>query len=294
MIKSVKRFFRYFSIISGQIFGSPVYWVMCGLFVIVGICGATVNYDMKDYTVLEVLLDNNLYSEVCKSGSACADRLFRNYSASEWFSVILPVLCAFPFYRVYITQTVSVRYQYWSRLSVGEYTSAQFFSGFVSGFSVALGGILIYGGLMFALFPAAPALDEDMMIYIGLSNEEFIKKILNCCLAGGVFPIVSIVLRHFVRDDFLAMTIPMMIQYLSYKVDGLIAFAMFDPITYEIDKTLGTISALMPSNCLSQWSVWEYQLGISLPIGLFVFAAVLIALYLVLTLIMRRSIRRGS
>lgn len=294
MLARIKRVFRYFGIISGQIFSSPVYWTMCILFVLLGVCGADVRYGMEKYTLIEVLFDNNMYTARYDDIAFCANTLFQNYDSFEWFSVILPVITAFPFYKVYITQTTAVRYQYWSRLSVAEYTFTQFLGGFVSGFSVALCGLIFYGGLVFLLFPDMSAYEEEVMAYIVLPSEKIIGKMLNCCLASGVFPILSIVLHRFVRDDFLAMTIPMMFQYLSIKIDGLIAFAMYDPITFEPDTALGVLSALMPSNCLNHWSVWESLLATVVPIGLIVLAAVLLVLYLALVFIIRHSIRSGS
>lgn len=193
--------------------------------------------------------------------------LMQGFDASPWFAVTLPVLAAIPTVRTWQQFTGTLRRSLLCRTDRKCYRRALFCWLYLCGCMTVFCGLTVYFLLLHSYFPLA-----------GMQRTELapiVHRLVNTVLIGGVFPVIAALLLTLLHDTFLAVTLPMMLQYLSMK-----CCILYDEWVYDLSanrwesKPLLFLRMLFPSNCC----MWE---GSGLPFALFfvVHAGVLSVLY---------------
>jgi hypothetical protein len=162
-----------------------------------------------------------------------------NFSESVWFPIVLPILATFPALSIFIEEWLDGKYymtsyRYGNRFKYSLIKSIA--SNILSTLAVIL-GVFLYFGIVSIVFPSfkeySTVLENDTFYYkieyynyIGDQTRPLgriltlLVKVLSCSLVGTIFPIVSIVLYILLKDRFLALSIPMIANYVSYKVSS--------------------------------------------------------------------------
>ena len=168
--------------------------------------------------------------------------LIQGFDASPWFAVTLPVLSAMPTLRTWQQVTGIFRRSVLCRIGRKSYRCGLFAWLYFSGCLTVLFGLLLYFLLLNRYFPLN-----------GLQSTEITSilcKCVNTVLAGGVFPVIAALLSMLLHDPFLAVTLPMMLQYLSMKCCILYDEWLFDLSAQRWEsKFLLLLHILFPSNC---------------------------------------------
>ncbi len=63
--------------------------------------------------------------------------------------------------------------------------------------------------------------DSQYELMYGAASDrlfDLLKKLFNHAFVGGIIPVFAVTLYRFIRSDFLAATIPMMLMYISVKI----------------------------------------------------------------------------
>lgn len=204
-------------------FTSPLTYAAAILFAVLCGFGVTVQINKETYSFFEIVFNSELLSKA-KSLSECSSYLMAyHFSQSTWYAIGLAVLTAIPALYTYIKSLEKIHSFALIRSNYRAYSAGIVFSSFFSGMIITLAGILMYTAAAYLLFPSFESFsDIDLQLIYGetVSDRLFslIKKVFNHALVGGFIPVFAITLYRFIRSDFLAATIPMMLMYISVKV----------------------------------------------------------------------------
>lgn len=260
----MKKYLRYNRVLLYEYFTNPAIYSTVVLFALLCVLGCTVNYGENSHNLFEMIADHELYIKACKSFQYSSYALASQYDASPWFEVIVPVITAFPAIIVYENNMGRSGDHALVRISRSSYSGGLFTTAFLSGFLTAGFGILLHAALTWAFFPPLSAFPEHAEAIKAIYGStalarlgNLLKKALNCCIVCGVFPIIAIILYRLFRDKFLALTLPMMIQYISFKFGIMFSTWIYSDTVRSSNRWLLLISGLLPSNCMRHYSLWE-------------------------------------
>lgn len=290
---------RYFKVLLKEYFTSPAIYAAAGLFALLCIFGRSLPLGDTFYSVMEVLSDAKLYNKACEEFLNSSYFLAKGFRG-DWFEVAAPVITAFPALAVFAQNYDSVKRSVLIRMNRNTYCGGLFASAYFSGVIISLVGILIYILFIVLNFPPLSAFPNDMELISSVYGETafqrlipLLKTVLVTCLVSGIFPTITIVLYQLVRDNFLSITIPMMIMYVSMK--GSIAYGKWlwldDNSTKWIFKF---IYILFPSNCMQQDDFWDNSLGLSFVFFFIMTGIWLAVLYIIFAKVTKHSVGEGT
>ena len=282
---------------------APGIYIAVVLFILLCLFGCLIPVGTREFSVLEILTNRSLYEQACGDLNCNSYVLTYGYDISPWFSVLAPIITGFPAFLIYKQNAEGVRPSILNRMNLRTYTGSLFCTAFLSGCFIALFGIILYGGLIRMTFPPITACpDEFVAMYGSTTWERFLpllKKCVNCCIACGFFPVLTILLYQVIHDKFLAITLPMVLQYISFK--GEIAYSTWYRSLWVESLENGTessfpsgpldlISLLFPSRFMDYHTVLGNS--VKLPFACFFVVAglVFIILYYIFKTVIRFSI----
>ena len=192
--------------------------------------------------------------------------LFLSLPVQMWFIILLPLVAGIPFVYDFYEEWFSGSY-YCVLYREGRrgYAAAKAITAALSaGGAIAL-GLLLYAAVLAAGF----GFDEKQPIVQGMAELKTMAALgLNITAVSMVFALVSLWLVIVLRQKFLALTVPMMLQYLSYRLTDLYTGLQLQQ--YRIDgdeqglyQSLA-ITYLLPSNQFSLYSVFQKYTGMPL------------------------------
>lgn len=277
---------------------SPLFWLSVGIFVILCLSGTAVTIGNQDYSMMEVMMDRELYSLCASSPVSCDFIVAYGFDASQWFVVILPVLSVLPVLYVYDMFSTKLKKNILIRTSLRSYSAGCFLSAFITGMLVAFLGIALYVTIAYIYLPDfSDVADEYMMEVFGktglLRFATIMKKASNSIVISGIFAVFGLLIYHLVHDKFLTVTLPMMLLYLSEKGYILYTRWLYSNMNFESmqGKKADYFGLLFPSNCTSQFFMWENETGTSYGwffVGLF---CVMLIAYYIYTRILKHIIK---
>jgi hypothetical protein len=203
-----------------------------------------------------------------------AEYVLLNLADQQWFPVILPVIAGLPaVYAFYDEWFGGYYYLSISRQSRKSYWVAKGISAGLSGGLAVLGGICLYGLLLTLRLPSIRAVSDSgqyLELYggYGAMCGMIRSMIWNTVAVSMLFSLVSLILVVLLREKFLPLTIPMMLQYLFNRLTDLYNGIQWQK--YLLDGDLGRFTkdtALcnwFPSNQLTMYSVFPKQTGLPL------------------------------
>lgn len=295
----MKKDMKYLGVLLTEYFTYPAIYLSAVLFFLLCVLGPVANINDSSYSVLELITNSEYMSLAAEKSDCNSYSIMMNFNSSPWFSLGASVIAAIPALAVIIQNSENTRRQILVRINKRAYSSGLFLSAFLTGVIVSLVGILLYAIIAYSAFPSISSFREDAefinLIY-GNSSARFlmlIKKIVNCCIVCGIFPPVTLIIYQLLHDRFLAMTVPMMIQYVSLKANIMYgSWRYSDPSLFENDR-LNFLDILFPSSCMIHYYYWERTLNLPFACFFIMSGVIIIALYLIFDRLNRRSIGEG-
>lgn len=292
----MKKFAKYLGVLLREYFTHPAIYAAVLLFAMLCALGPVVNINDSDYSVLELLLKRD---EMRDNWQCASYILTLNFNSSPWFTLGAAVISALPALVIFAQNSGLARRQILVRVSKRSYSVGLFASAFLTGAFIALAGIAIYAVIVGAAFPKIAGFADEAefveLIY-GRTSTRIItlaKKLANCAVVCGIFPPVTLIIYQILRDKFLAMTLPMMIQYVSLKASIMFGNWRYSDERLFDNKLLDFANIIFPSSCMISYYYFEQTLHI--PFALFFAAAgiILCGLYYLFDKLNRKSIGEG-
>lgn len=204
------------------------YRFMIAVVLVVLLCGC-VRLDAVFESTISVIKAYVSYShaELLGYGEyASAYYVVMYFLEQEWFSVLFPVLAAFPCVYEFADEWLSGNYYITvSRTNKNKYCIGRFVSTAISGALVIIVGVLIFALLIYIRFPALSEYPADELFLFGMQTGgqlllQFVKRVLHLGMHGALSAIIAVVLMIVLEDRFYALSIPMMIEFMGIKIDG--------------------------------------------------------------------------
>lgn len=266
-------------------FASPLTYAAAVLFAVLCGAGATVQIGEETYSFFEIAFNSKLLSQT-KYLSECSSYLMAyRFSQSAWYAIGLAVLTAIPVLYTYVRSLEKIHCFALIRSNYRAYSAGIVFSSFLSGMIITLAGILTYTAAAYLLFPSFESFSSpDLnMIYgetVSVRLFSLIKKAFNHALVGGVISVFAITLYRFIRSDFLAATLPMMLMYISVKVLPNYREWLSSDIRRSENAFARVLAMLFPSNLTDLGNSLETSFNAPFWLAYIVLGAFLFATYL--------------
>lgn len=275
-----------------EIFTSPLTYIAAVLFAVLCAAGVTVDINRDTYSFFEIIADKKLFDTVRASSQGSSYLMAIRFAQSSWYPIGLAVLTAIPALYTYIRSLEKIDRFSLIRSNYKTYSAGVILSSFLSGLIIVLAGLVIYFGVTYMLFPSLSSFDDPTyeIIYGNASQRLFsmLKLMLNHAFVGGVIPVFAVTLYRFIRSDFMAATIPMMLMYVSIKVIPNYREWMSSDIQRTENPFAKLMIFLFPSAMTGLGDTLEYSFSAPSWLAYIVFGAFVFALYL----LFYRSIRR--
>lgn len=153
-----------------------------------------------------------------------APSVFFGFDYSIWYSVILPVIAAFPVIYNFSDEWFGDNYiMTLSRSGYKKYTIGKILSAFITGFMTAILGLLLFGITVSLIFPSVNEFANAEQLYLNVAYEEPAKaiaaKVINNSLICGFYAVFAIFLCLIIKDKFFSLSVLMVINYFSMKLE---------------------------------------------------------------------------
>ena len=153
-----------------------------------------------------------------------APSVFFGFDYSIWYSVILPVIAAFPVIYNFSDEWFGDNYiMMLSRSGYKKYTIGKFLSAFITGFMTAILGLLLFGITVSLIFPSVNEFANAEQLYLNGAYAEPAKaiaaKVINNSLICGFYAVFAIFLCLIIKDKFFSLSVLMVINYFSMKLE---------------------------------------------------------------------------
>lgn len=153
-----------------------------------------------------------------------APSIFFGFDYSIWYSVILPVIAAFPVIYNFSDEWFGDNYiMTLSRSGYKKYTIGKFLSAFITGFMTAILGLLLFGITVSLIFPSVNEFANAEQLYLNGAYAEPAKaiaaKVINNSLICGFYAVFAIFLCLIIKDKFFSLSVLMVINYFSMKLE---------------------------------------------------------------------------
>lgn len=220
------------------------------------------------------------YEDMLQSNMLCAERVILRFMTGRWFPILLPVVAGFP--SVYIFFDEWFGGGYYNAISrhgrTGYALSKSTSCALIGGTAVLLGCIL-YAVCVYLYFPHISDYPSAQIEQFYLSRTvdadniflEWGGLLWNVVAVTMVFALVDLIFVVVFREKFLALTTPMILQYLSERLtdfwNGRLWQLSRERGDLEIFNRFSALTMLLPSNQLSMYYTFPYHTH--LPIGVY-------------------------
>lgn len=153
-----------------------------------------------------------------------APSVFFGFDYSIWYSVILPVIAAFPVIYNFSDEWFGDNYiMTLSRSGYKKYTIGKFLSAFITGFMTSILGLLLFGITVSLIFPSVNEFANAEQLYLNGAYAEPAKaiaaKVINNSLICGFYAVFAIFQCLIIKDKFFSLSVLMVINYFSMKLE---------------------------------------------------------------------------
>ena len=172
------------------------------------------------------------------------------FENSFWFYVALPVLVSMP--------AVSDFYDEWfgggfflnvHRQQIFRYCVSKSAAYALNAAAVFLAGFGIFAAVVSAAFPSYDA-EFLSAVYPDGFFAFIAKRVLNVTAAGAVCPVVTVLILISIKEKFLALSIPMLVNYITAQIGGFLIARSYN----EENPLLMKLAYLLPRYQFSQSS----------------------------------------
>lgn len=157
-----------------------------------------------------------------KGSGFCNLNIIYNFNRSVWYPIVLPVIAAFPAVYSFCDEWFGENYfMTLSRCGYKKYAFSKTVSSFFSGFCMFLGGLLLFSLISFVIFPQQSEYKNMNLHFENYRTFEeiIVSKIINNAVLCGLYSVVSMMICLILRDKFFTLSLLMVIQYFSTKLD---------------------------------------------------------------------------
>lgn len=195
----------------------------------------------------------------------------------EWFIVALPLLSAFPSVYDFAEQWLGGSYYMLiSKKTRMKYAIQSLLKAALAGFGVVVLGIFLYTLCVYLKFPKYHLYQltpEESMAAISYGFTDlsrwlsFLKSVFHVGLLSAMAAMISTVLVIVIRDRFLAISLPMLAEYFSIKLNNVYQKYLYRDEVENIPVRKHIPEFFMPSNHLYydrnfsitfEMTYWEY------------------------------------
>lgn len=243
---------RYFANLCKRYAMSLSFYAAIILMMLLCLFGMSARVEDEYHSVIELLLNSELM-DAAKSDFACNSfYVINRFSGSPWYSVALPVITAFPALNIYISFSKPNCAFSLVRTSKTTYSVANVITAFLSGAFICIIGVILYSAFVYMILPDITSFGVDYLNEIGLGSVQerifmLLPGLLASAVVGGLSAVIVIILYLFLHDKFLSLSIPMMVMYVSLKLDILYSMWIASNPSYQEDKLLNAVYILFPS-----------------------------------------------
>ena len=231
---------------------------------------------------------------------ASLEAVLSGFRDMMWFPVALPLIAALPcvsdFYESWFGGSY---YMLLSRKSRFRYAVDVLIKAALTSFFSVFAGCLLYAfmaGLKFPLLSSMPIASFESYLLYETDGTVFLKalfSVLHTSYVTSVLSVFSLILVLLLKDPFFAVSIPVLLEYLSIKVNEILGIYIYkNYMLSHMDvpaKVLG-FSLLLPSEHLTMDQVFYYNF--SLPY--FIYFLGMLALMLLLCVIFIILVKRRN
>lgn len=171
----------------------------------------------KTYSVFEAIF--NLDRGVIQADYTLSNVEVFSYALSGYITMFLPIIVAFPFMVSFCAERNSgfMRYTI-TRTGQIRYCASKFMASFLSGGLVTLFGVLLYGMIVWNVFPDISSYqipEEELMTILshGIAGRVM-KTLLASFLYGAVTTVPAFFIGSFCRNPYLITCLPFLIVYI--------------------------------------------------------------------------------
>lgn len=135
--------------------------------------------------------------------------------SGSWLSMFIPMVAAFPFVSLFCDEKSggAIRISI-VRQGRRRYNLSKYISGIVSGGCAVALGYIIYGVIVYVMFPSLSQYNcTDIFTKYGIS-VVIIGKIFSMFLYGILSSIMALLFSSFIRNKYLILCIPFMLKYI--------------------------------------------------------------------------------
>lgn len=198
---------------------------------------------------------------------------------SFWFYIVLPVILSMP--------SVSDFAEEWfgggfftnvSRQQIARYCAAKTFAYAVNAALIYLAGFALFSGLVCLAFP----IEYD-------TSNGIAMRILNATATGSICPIITVLILILIREKFLALSFPMLVNYATSLLGGFLVMRSYN----EENPALRRLAYLLPRYQFSQNS---FQSTFNLPLWIWylAWAAVFALCVVCFILLVKRRVKNAG
>lgn len=212
---------------------------------------------------------------------------------SDWFVVLLPALVSFPFIYDFDEQWFGGSYYLViSRQTKCRYTVQTMLHTAGTGFGIFISGALIYSFFVVLKFPCGISEPEQSAIAAAYGATvlqrglSFIQELLHTGCLSALLVMISVLLTVLFKNRFLALSLPVLVEYMSGKL--LYVFQRYR-FLQETDSVAGEFAEfLLPSKHL----YYDQNFASSFGVGYWFYLIFLLFLFVMMTAVFRRMVER--
>ncbi|MCH5267863.1 MAG: hypothetical protein J1E62_05900 [Lachnospiraceae bacterium] len=254
---------------------SMKFWIAVAVIAVICFC-AKINdpFGISSTAVYRLLLEQSK-EDLLKLGEEYSSYyvavLFRG---NFWFAVIVPMVAAIPYINQFSDEWLT-GYYFMRMHRAGRrtfYAMEKVFSAALIGFVTVCVGVLLYTAIVMFAFPSYDSYHLEAgegLIAMAFGKTPwrrfiyFIRALLHVGILGSIASVISLILVPLLQDCFLALTVPMMICYLSTHVENY--YSMFLLQRYELNppNAVNMLTLLIPSTYVDLENSFFMWFGIS-------------------------------
>lgn len=199
---------------------------------------------------------------------------------SFWFYIVLPVILSMP--------AVSDFAEEWfgggfftniSRQQITRYCAAKTFAYAANATLIYLAGFALFSGIVCLAFP----IEHE-------TSNGIAMRILNATATGSICPIITVLILILIREKFLALSFPMLVNYATSLLGGFLMMRSYN----EEKPLLRKLAYLLPSYQFSQSTGFKSTFGMPLFVWYIAWAAVFALCVVCFILLVKRRVKNAG
>ncbi|MEE3393455.1 MAG: hypothetical protein VZR23_07215 [Lachnospiraceae bacterium] len=239
-------------------------------------------------------VDKIEYGELCS-----AEFILTAFRENYWLLVLFPFLSSFCALNKFSDNWIGSEYYFnVARSGKKRFAIIEMISAFLMGFLTLEFSLAIYGGIVLLSFPKITEFEGYEMGLVafvqGASSYDRVGYILKIFIQtgflAGIASLFSVLLMILLNDRFFAITVPVIISYLSTKVSNFLALYLRDNVSDPSDA-MNNLILLIPTDYLNLDGILINEASVVSRIGLllFLFASALALMFINTLLIVKRD-----